>query len=71
MNEYQKLRKEAIKAAIELTNAILEKDSNLIELYNYKLNHYIDDMLQKLLSESNGSKEQVEVKAIVSGTKRS
>ncbi len=50
---YKQLRKEAIKTAVDLTNAILEKSEQKIELETFKLNHIIADMLEKIKEQND------------------
>jgi hypothetical protein len=42
---YQSLRAEAVKISIALTNAMLCKDEQLIQLETFKLNNIIAEML--------------------------
>jgi hypothetical protein len=42
---YQNLRTEAVKTSIALTNAMLCKNKQLIELETFKLNNIIAEML--------------------------
>lgn len=48
MKNYNKLRKEAIETAVQLTDAMLCKKPEQIELLNFKLNDLIVKMLEKL-----------------------
>jgi hypothetical protein len=45
---YQELRKEAIKCAVNLTDAMLKRDEPNIELNSFKLNYFVSEMLDKL-----------------------
>jgi hypothetical protein len=45
---YQELRAEAIKCAINLTDAMLKKDETNIELCSYKLNHFVAELLENI-----------------------
>ncbi len=49
---YQHLRTEAVKTSIALTNAMLERNSGLIELETFKLNNTIAEMLDVMKKEN-------------------
>jgi hypothetical protein len=50
---YTELRKEAIKCNYELTKALLEGNADMVEKFNLMLNHYIQEMLDKIQLDSN------------------
>lgn len=58
--DYQLLRGEAVKCAIELTRAMLQKDRNLIELNTFKLNHCVAEMLEKLEQKNENTPNKIE-----------
>ena len=64
---YQELRKEAIKTAVSLTDAMLKRDESNIELCSYKLNHYISELLDKLHETNDLEPKIVEANRSIKG----
>lgn len=60
MKNYTQLRKEAIKTAVELTDAMLLRTPEEIELTTFKLNNLIADMLQKLNETDENTDSEIE-----------
>lgn len=60
MKNYTQLRKEAIKTAVELTDAMLLRTPEEIELTTFKLNNLIADMLQKLNEIDENTDSEIE-----------
>lgn len=60
MKNYTQLRKEAIKTAVELTDAMLLSTPEEIELTTFKLNNLIADMLQKLNETDENTDSEIE-----------